>query len=128
MGHKLTPSEEVQLIRDVTRTAHEVLQDLLTAIREARLLAPTLTARFTEHADNEIKSLSNFITSESNRHAAELNANVQQAREEVMRQLAVAEITLDESNDQARLVFKSGRFDDNVPPPYPKHLTTGDTQ
>lgn len=123
MGHRLTASEETQLLRDTIREAHEAAQQLLGAIREARQLAPSLVEQFEELHHRELAQLSNHMTEEGNRAAAALNESVRVARDEIVRQLTVAEFRYDAASGYVRLGFSDGKFDDHVQPPFPEYPT-----
>lgn len=122
MGHRLTASEEAQLLRQATREAHEAAQALKAAIREARALEPTLVSEFEAVHHREIQQLSNYFTEESNRSSANLNAAVEQARKIITNQLMTGEATIDRHAGMITIRFGPGKFDDQVPPPYP-HAT-----
>ena len=122
MGHRLTASEEVQLLRQATREAHEAAQELRGVIREARALEPGLVAQFEAVHQREIQQLSNYFTEESNQQSANLNAAVEQARETITNQLMTGEATIDRHSGMITIRFGPGKFDDQVPPPYP-HAT-----
>lgn len=119
MGRQPTPSEEVQLLRQATREAHEAIQDLRTAIREARALAPALVDDFQATADTETQQLANHLQTEMNHQAAELNAAVDRARTQIVEQLRASELVFDETSGRIKIMFGGGRYDDNCPLPYP---------
>lgn len=121
MGRQPTPSEEVQLLRQATREAHEAIKDLRAAIREANDLASTLVARFEQIHTDEIRQLSNHFTQEANRHASDLNADVTHAKEMIFRQIMAGELVLDPNTNVIRLRLGDWRFDDQIPLPYPQH-------
>jgi F0F1-type ATP synthase membrane subunit b/b' len=123
MGRKPELSAEEQRLKDLIRQAHEAVQALRDAIRDALALAPVLIAEFEAHHHNEMAMLSNHMTAEGNRAAADLNAAVDAGRTEILRQLAVTEAVLDKEGNTVRLLFNSGRFNDQVPPPFPNHQT-----
>ena len=120
MGHRPSASEEVQQLRQATREAHEAMQDLLAAIRQARALEPGLVAQFEAVHQREIQQLSNFFTEESNRQSANLNHAVEQARKIITDQLMSGEAVLDRHTSKVTIRFGPGKFDDAVPPPYPQ--------
>lgn len=128
MGHRLSPGEEVQLLRQATREAHEAAQELKAAIREARALEPGLVAQFEAVHQREIQQLSNFFTEESNRSSASLNHAVEQAREIITNQIMSGEAVLDRHTSKITIRFGPGRFDDAVPPPYPQVTRKESTQ
>jgi F0F1-type ATP synthase membrane subunit b/b' len=117
VGKRLSASEETELLRATVREAHETAQVLLAAIREARSLAPNLTADFEAHCHREMQQLSDHLNAEGNRIAADMNASIGEARQEITKQLTAAELVLDPGSNRATLVFNGGRFDDQVPPP-----------
>lgn len=123
MGRKPELTTEERLLKDLIRLAHEAAQELRAVIREAQSLAPALTAEFEAHHQREMALLSNHMTAEGNRAAADLNAAVGAARDEVLRQLTTAEMIIDKEANTVRLLFNSGRFHDQVPPPFPNHQT-----
>lgn len=117
MGRKLTASEETRLLQDTIRQGHELLAGLRTALREAGQLAPDLVDAFERHHQREMQQLSDHLNREGNRMAAELNASVHTARQEIIRQLAFAELIIDPKSDTVKIKFSADRFDDQVPPP-----------
>ena len=119
MGHHPSASEEVQQLRQATREAHEAMQDLLAAIREARALAPSLVDEFQRIHTGEIRQLSNYFTSESNRQAASLNADIRHAREMIFNQIMAGELVLDPVRNVVFLRLGDVAFDDHQPVPYP---------
>jgi F0F1-type ATP synthase membrane subunit b/b' len=126
VGRKLTPAEEYEQLAEIVRQAHEVLGDLRREIRAAARLAPTLTRAFEEHADREIKQLSNHLTANANQASAELNQHICELRRQITEQLNRAEIVHDGENGTVGLLFNTMRFEDNVPPPFPDVITPGD--
>ena len=121
MGHRLSASEEVQLLRQATREAHEAAKDLRAAIREANALAPTLVAKFEQIHTDEIRQLSNHLTEESNRHAAGINADIQRAKEMIFDEIMAGELVLDPERNVVMLRLGGLQFDEHQPPPYPNH-------
>jgi len=119
MGKRLTASEETALLLDTIRQAHEATQALWDAVKAARMLQPDLIEKFQAIAENEIRQLSNHLQNCSNKAAAELNASVTVARQEIINQLAVAELVLDKQDNTARLLFNAGTFATDTPLPYP---------
>lgn len=119
MGKRLTASEETALLQDTVRAAHEATQGLRAAIREANQLAPTLVSEFERIHAREVEQLSNHFTSESNRHAAALNADVHRAKEMIFNQIMSGELVLDPDTGVITLRLGTARFDQDVPPPYP---------
>lgn len=128
MGRQPTPSEEVQQLRQATREAHEAAQGLRAAIREARALEPGLVAQFEAVHQREVQLLSNYFTEESNRQSANLNAAVEQAREIITNQIMSGEATIDRRAGTITIRFGPGKFDDQVPPPYPQVTKKESTQ
>lgn len=128
MGKRLTASEETRLLQDTIRLAHEATQALNDAIRQANALTPALVQEFEETHHRELAQLSNHMTAEGNRAAADLNASVDAARAEILRQLTAAELILDKDHDVVRLLFNRGRFDDQVPMPFPNHESKETTE
>lgn len=120
MGHRLSASEEAQLLRQATREAHEAIKDLRAAIREARALEPALVSEFEAVHQREIALLSNHIAEESNRHAAALNADIERARDMIWNQVMSGELVLSADKREVRLILGTARFDANQPPPYPE--------
>lgn len=127
MGRKLTPTEEVTALRDLIRQAHEVTQALNASPKEAKNLAPDLTRKFEQHCDMEIKNLSNKMVIYSNQAAANLNANVEEARRIITEQILQGEVIFDVTQGVARISFGAMRFDDAQPPPYPEVTSRKDT-
>lgn len=117
MGRKPELTEEEKRLKDLIRQAHEATQALWDAISVASKLTPALVAEFEAHHRREMQQLSDHLNAEHNRLAADMNAAVREARVEIIRQLGIAELVLDADNNQARLLFNGGRFDDQVPPP-----------
>jgi len=120
VGHRLSASEEAQLLRQATREAHEAVKDLRSAIREARALQPALVSEFEAVHQREIDQLSNHIAEESNRHAAALNADIERARDMIWNQVMSGELVLSADKREVRLILGAVRFDANQPPPYPE--------
>jgi hypothetical protein len=122
MGRTLTPQQEISQLRDLIREAHEVLKDLRGALREARAAASDMVTRFDLIATREIQQLGNHLQQCNNQAAADLNAEVQAARVELTRQLAMSHLERDNSTDTWRVIFQAGRFDDQIPLPHPQLL------
>lgn len=120
MGHRPSANDEVQLLRQATREAHEAAQQLKDVIREAKLLAVTLVEQFEEIHHREIRQLSNYFTEESNRHAASLNRDVERARDMIFQEIMSGELVLDRSSMTARIRFGGTAFADHEPPPFPE--------
>lgn len=123
MGRKLTASEETQLLIDTVREAHEVLQALYAAIRDARNLAPSLVADFDQLHHREMAQLTNHLQSEHNRAAAELNQAVKEARTQIVDWLTVAELVLDPETGSLHFLFPHGMFQEDVPLQFPEYTT-----
>jgi F0F1-type ATP synthase membrane subunit b/b' len=119
MGRRPTPAEEAAAVKAAVREAHEAIQELRDLLKQARQLTPSLMQRFEYQANKEIKEMSNWVTSESNRHAADLNASVGQARSMIMEAITHANLTLNPETGLFTLKFPAIEFDDQVPPPYP---------
>lgn len=117
MGHRLTPAEEAQVLRDLIREAHEAMQGLNQAIKEARALQPSLIAQFEQTHQREMQLLQNHMTAEQNHASADLNQAVSTARDEICRQLTMQEMILDHSGGVVKVLFSGRRFDDQVTPP-----------
>ena len=128
MGRQPTPSEEVQQLRQATREAHEAAQELRAAIREARALEPGLIAQFEAIHQREVQQLSNHFNEESNRHAAQLNADIERAKDMIMNDIMSGELVLSADKREVRLKLGAYRFDDQQPPPYPRVTKKEDHQ
>ena len=120
MGRKLSASEETELLRQVTREAHEATQALRAAIRDARALAPQLVSEFEAVHTREIQQLSNYFTEESNRCSADLNAHVERAREMINDQIMAGKAVFDRNTSTVTISWGPGAFDAQVPIPYPQ--------
>ena len=120
MGHKPSASEEAQQLRQATREAHEAAQELRAAIKEARSLEPTVVAHFEEAHRREIEQLSNYLTEESNRHAAALNADIERAREMINEQIMSGKAVFDRHTSTVTITWGQGAFDASTPLPYPR--------
>lgn len=119
MGHRLTPEQERQALRDATREAHETLQGLYTAIREAKALAHDLVASFDATHEREIQLLSNHLIAESNRISAQLNDTIHACQKMIIEQIMAGEAVFDISTQTVTIKFGDIMFDDHQPPPYP---------
>lgn len=122
------PSEEEQRLRQATREAHEAMQGLASLLRQARELAPVLVSEFEQVHHREIMQLSNHLTAESNRHASQLNAEVERARDFIWRQLMAGEAKFDRHAGTVTIRWGAGKFEDNQPAPYPQVTTREDNQ
>lgn len=120
MGRRQHVTDEEIRLGELIRSAHEAAKDLRAAIREANQLAPDLMARFEEFHQGEIQQLSNYFTTEGNRQSARLNAEVEQARVLITKQIMSGKAVFDADTRTVTISFGAGRFDDQVPPPYPQ--------
>lgn len=120
MGHRTTPTEEEQRLRQATREAHEAMQGLRDAIREASALATTLTADYQAYHDRELKELANALNAEHNQVSAELNTSIAAAKELIVKQIMAGEAVFDRKTSTVSIKFGAGAFDASVPPPYPE--------
>ena len=123
MGHRLTPDQEIQALRDATREAHETLQGLYDAIRAANALAPALVASFEATHDRESKLISNHIAAESNRVARVLNDQIVTSKKMIMNEIMAGVLVLDPHTGTVRLRLGAVKFDDQQPLPYPDTTT-----
>lgn len=121
MGRKPTLTEEAQALRDLIRQSHEVNQALREAIKEARQLAPDLVSQMQQVHHTEIKELSNYFNQESNLASAELNRQIEAAREMIVNTIMSGEAIFDRRTESVTIKFGAGHFDSDVPPPYPDH-------
>lgn len=120
MGHRLTPSEEAQQIRQATREAHEAAQQLKDLLKEARLLTATLTTEYQAYHDREIKELGNALAIEHNQASADLNTAIEQARIMIVNQIMTGSAVFDRSTSTVTISWGAGKFDDHQPLPYPE--------
>lgn len=123
MGKKLTPAEEAEVLREVTREAHGVLKDLTAALREAKALAPKLVNEFQELHEREIRQISNYFTDESNRQAAQLNQSIDRARKAINEEIMAGEACFDPRTALITIRWGQCQFDDDAPLPYPNEQT-----
>lgn len=128
MPRTLTTEQEIQLLKDTIRQGHELLQALNDAIKQARKLQPDLVDRFEQTHHQEIAQLSNLFTTESNRLSADLNRQVNEAREMIMNYLMSGEARFDRTTETVTIKWSAARFDDQVPLPYPKEQIWSDPQ
>lgn len=119
------PAEEHRL-RQATREAHEAIQGLNDAIKEARNLTAGLVSQYELLHETEMRQLSNHLQEQHNEAAIQLNDAVIAARAHILRLLTIAEMKADVDNGTIRISWPDGKFDENVPPPYP-HLKAKDT-
>lgn len=117
MARRLTPAEEIQLLREVTRDAHAATKDLRHAIAEAHALTPVLVGAFEAHHAREMQALSDHLNDQANDVARQLNESVDTARQVIIQALTAQELVLDPDNRVIRLKFAPVRLDDNVPSP-----------
>lgn len=122
MGRTPDIPDEIRVLRDVIREAHEAVKDLRSAIRDAQQLAPDLTKRFEEHANREMRDLDNHLQAETNRKAAELNAAVHIARDAIVNQLLITEMVLDPDTQSVSFHFPRMKFNDLEQLPHPEVL------
>lgn len=123
MGHRPTPDQEQQALRDATREAHEALQGLYDAIREANALTLTLVSSFEATHEREIKLLSNHLAAESNRISAQLNDQITTSKKMIMNEIMNGELVFDPATSTVRLQLGAVKFDDQQPLPYPDTTT-----
>lgn len=121
MGRRPTPSEEEQRLRQATREAHEAIQGLNDAIREARQLTATLVADYQAAHNREIAQLSNALQIEHNQAARQLNQTVEQARIMIRDQIMAGRAVFDVTTQTVTISWGAGAFSENEPLPYP-HL------
>jgi len=127
MGKRLTANQETALLQQTIREAHEATQALRDVIREATRIASRLVADFEETHHREIAELSNFFTQESNRASADLNAAIEQARVMITKQIMHGKAVFDAHTRTVTIEFGTGRFDDQVPLPFPNENTWKET-
>jgi F0F1-type ATP synthase membrane subunit b/b' len=128
MGHRLTPSEEAQQLRQATREAHEAMQGLYDAIRTAEKLTPQLTADYQAHHERELKQVANALSIEQNNAARDLNASIERARLLIREQIMAGKAVFDVTTQTVTITFGDGGFDDHQPPPYPEVTPKETTQ
>lgn len=117
MGHRATPTEEEQRIRQATREAHETLQALNDAIKEARTLISDVINGFEQVAAREIADLGAHLQRNNNEAAAQLNRQVQAARDHIVHLLTISSIKPDPEQNAFIVEFPPGGFDDQIPAP-----------
>lgn len=120
MGRRPTPSEEVQLLRQATREAHEAMQGLAGLLRQAKELAVNLTADYQAFHDREMKELANALAAEHRQVSADLNTSIETARTMISEQIMAGEAVFDARTSTVRISWGLGRFDDTQPNPYPE--------
>lgn len=119
MGKRPTPGEETQLLRDATREAHEAMQGLKAAVREARQLTQTLIAEFERTHEREMHQLENHLTAESNRAAKNLNQEIRTARDFIWNQIMRGQLIFDPDKTTLSLQLGNYEFQTDQPFPYP---------
>lgn len=119
MGRNIPAGQEAQALRRLIRDAHAAAKKLDDAIRQADRLADRLVADFEAIHAREIKQLSNHFTEESNRHAASLNADVEEAKRMIFNEIMAGELRLDPAQQFFTLRLGTMRFDEHQPLPYP---------
>ena len=125
MGHDPDPAAEAGQLREAIRDAHAAIKDLRAAIREARQLGDGLAAQFEDIASREIRDMFNEMQLVGNEYAAELNAAVETARQEIAQHLFDARIEYDEKADNFAVIFRGTRFAEDSPLPYPERIAPG---
>lgn len=120
MGHRITPSEEAQQLRQATREAHEAAQQLKDLLKQVRQLAADLERSYQEYHDRELKELANALAIEHRQISADLNTSIKQARIMISNQIMAGEAVFDRATSTVTISWGGGRFDDNVPLPYPE--------
>ncbi len=120
MGRKLSPQEEAVVLSDLIRQAHEAMQGLRDVIRTADAITPNLVAQYEASHHREIKQLSNHLFEQSNRVAADLNTQIEQARVMITDQIMAGEAIFDRHTSTVIIKFGPGAFDDQQPLPYPE--------
>lgn len=120
MGHRLTPEQEEQRLRQATREAHEAMQGLADLLRQARELAANLTADYQAFHDREMKELANALAVEHRQVSADLNTSIETARTMISNQIMAGEAVFDAVTSTVRISWGLGRFDDTQPNPYPE--------
>ena len=95
-------------------------------IKEAKELKATLVPDFERIHATEIAQLSNFFTTEANRHATELNADILRARRMIEEQIMAGEAVFDRRSETVVIRWTGPAFDDQQPLPYP-HLPAKET-
>lgn len=123
MGHDPDPAAEAEQLRGLIRDAHAAVKDLRAAIREAAQLRAGLAAEFQAAASAEIMDVANHMQAQANAAAAELNASVKTAREEIAQRLFDARIEYDQAADNFKIVIPGAVFDQDAPAPYPERMT-----
>lgn len=127
MGKHVPNGQEATVLRELISDARRAVGELFEAIKEAKELKASLVPDFERIHAEEIKQLSNFFTSESNRHAADLNKNIERAREMIFKRIMAAEVTFDRHTNQVTMRWDGTLFDDQQQPPYPE-VTRTETQ
>jgi Sec-independent protein translocase protein TatA len=108
--------DTAEQLREATREAHAAVKDLRAAIRGARQLAGQLADEMQDRANAELAEWVNCMQADQNRHATELNAAVQRARDAIIEALTLAELEPDEEMKTLRVTFRGPLFDDKAQP------------
>lgn len=125
MGHRPTPSEEAQQLRQATREAHEAMQGLNDLLRQARELAATLTASYQQYHDNELKELANALATEHNQICRDLNTAITDAKQAITETIMAGEAVFDAVTSSVRIRWGGGQFAADQPLPYPEVAPKG---
>lgn len=128
MPRKYPLTEEEQRLKNLIRQAHEAVQALNAAVREASKLEPKLVSEFQQIHHREIKQLSNYLVDEGNRQSAILNAEVERARREIHDQIMSGAAVFDRETETVTITWGPGKFDSNMPLPYPHEPLWKDTK
>lgn len=124
MGHTPDPAAAAEQLRGVIRDAHAAVKDLRAAIRDARQLGASLAADMERIANGEVMDMANQLQRMANGYSAQLNAQVETARNEIAQHLFDARIEYDKAADNFVVVFQGARFTEDTPPPYPERMHT----
>lgn len=123
MGKKLTPAEEAEVLREVTREAHGVLKDLTAALKEAKALAPKLIQEFEATHRREIDQLNKHMAAEIRRCADTINSGTKEAREFIVNYLMAGTATIDSHTGQAIISWNPGEITATSTPYVPPKQT-----
>lgn len=126
MGRHVPPGQEATVLRALIAEARQATRGLDAAIKEAKELGFGLVADFERIHATEIKQLSNYLTEESNKANADLNAAIEQARAMIVNQIMAGEAVLDADTRTVAIRFGAGSFDSQVPLPFPNEQTWKD--
>jgi hypothetical protein len=101
--------DAAEQLRELIREAHSAAKDLRAAIREVRAVADEASAAVNAKVNQDLTDWCDHWQTEMNRHATDLNAAVDHARGEILKQLTLASI---ERSDDGTLRFKfaAGHF------------------